>query len=117
LKKLIKMSLFGIILVGFFLFFSSSNALASAIDSSENSRNLFEFNCAGCHPNGSNIIRRGKNLQLKALKRNKLDSVDAIASFVSQGKNNMPSYKDRLSQQQILEVSHYVLAQAEKGWK
>jgi cytochrome c6 len=117
LKKLIKISFFGIILAGFFLLFSPSNALASGIDTSGNTEKLFEFNCAGCHPNGSNIIRRGKNLQLKALKRNKLDSVDAIASFVSLGKNNMPSYKERLSQQQILEVSHYVLSQAEKGWK
>lgn len=117
MKKLITIAFFGLTLVGMFLFFSPSNALANGIDTSGNTEKLFQFNCAGCHPNGSNIIRRGKNLQLKALKRNKLDSVDAIASFVTQGKNNMPSYKERLSQPQILEVSHYVLAQAEKGWK
>lgn len=117
MKKLITIAFFGLSLLGMFWFLSPARALASDIDSSGNRRNLFEFNCAGCHPNGSNIIRRGKNLQLKALKRNKLDSVEAIASFVSQGKNNMPSYKDRLSQPQILEISHYILAQAEKGWK
>ncbi|MBD2048099.1 c-type cytochrome [Coleofasciculus sp. FACHB-64] len=82
-----------------------------------NGAKIFSVHCAGCHLNGGNIIRRGKNLKLKALKRNDMDNVDAIASIVANGKNNMSAYKDRLTEQEIQAVSAYVLEQAEKGWR
>jgi len=78
---------------------------------------LFTNNCAGCHINGSNIIRRGKNLKEKALKKYGMDSVEAISQLVTNGKNAMPAYKDRLTEQQIVNVSAYVLEQAQKGWQ
>lgn len=81
-----------------------------------NGAKIFSVHCAGCHLNGGNIIRRGKNLKLKALKRNGMDNVEAIASIVANGKNNMSAYKDRLSAQEIQAVSAYVLEQAEKDW-
>jgi cytochrome c6 len=46
-----------------------------------------------------------------------MDSEDAIASLVTNGKNNMSAFKDRLSANQIEDVSAYVLEQAEKGWR
>ncbi len=46
-----------------------------------------------------------------------MDSIDAIAHLVENGKNAMPAYKNRLTDQQILDISAYVLEQAEKGWK
>jgi cytochrome c6 len=82
-----------------------------------NGAQVFETNCAGCHINGGNIIRRGKNLKMKALKKNDLDSIEAIASIVTNGKNNMSAYKDRLSEQQIQDVAVYVLEQAENNWR
>ncbi|MCU0534718.1 MAG: c-type cytochrome [Hydrococcus sp. Prado102] len=82
-----------------------------------NGAQIFNVNCAGCHINGGNIIRRGKNLKKKALKNNKMDSIDAIASIVTNGKNNMSAYKDRLSEQEIQEVAVYVLEQAENNWQ
>lgn len=81
------------------------------------SAQIFEVNCAGCHPHGGNIIRRGKNLSLRALHRNKLDSLDAIASLVTNGKNNMSAYQDRLTEKEIKKVSAYVLEQAKTGWE
>lgn len=78
---------------------------------------VFSANCAGCHINGGNIVRRGKNLKQKALKKYHMDSVQAIADLVENGKNAMPAYKDRLTNQQILDVSAYVLNQADQGWK
>jgi cytochrome c6 len=77
---------------------------------------IFSAECAGCHINGGNIIRRGKNLKLKALKKNHVDSLSEIASLVSNGKNIMSAYKDKLSEQQIQDVSAYVLEQAAKDW-
>ncbi len=82
-----------------------------------NGTKIFSVQCAGCHMNGGNIVRRGKTLKKKALQRNGLDSKDAIASLVTNGKNNMPAYKDRLSAKEIEDVSTYVLEQAEKGWR
>lgn len=82
-----------------------------------NAAKIFSVHCAGCHLNGGNIIRRGKNLKLKALKRNDMDNVDAIASIVANGKNNMSAYKDRLTEPEIQAVSAYVLEQAEKDWR
>jgi cytochrome c6 len=73
---------------------------------------VFSTNCAGCHINGSNIIRRGKNL-----KQYGMDSIANISNLVTNGKGIMPAYKDRLSEQQIIDVSAYVLSQAESDWK
>lgn len=82
-----------------------------------NGTQIFSVHCAGCHINGSNIIRRGKNLKMKALKKNNMDSIEAIASIVTNGKNNMSAYKDRLTEQQIQDVAAYVIEQAEKDWR
>ncbi|MEM8778641.1 MAG: c-type cytochrome, partial [Cyanobacteria bacterium P01_G01_bin.49] len=70
-----------------------SNNIALAGETNKGAE-IFSINCAGCHPNGSNIIRRGKTLQLKALKRNKVDTIDKIVSLVTNGKNNMSAYKE-----------------------
>ncbi|NEP01228.1 MAG: c-type cytochrome [Symploca sp. SIO2E9] len=78
---------------------------------------IFQVHCAGCHPQGGNIIRRGKNLKQRALHRNGFDSLEAIISLVKNGKNNMSAYKDRLSASEIETVSAYVLEQAAKDWR
>ncbi|HEY9300231.1 MAG TPA: c-type cytochrome [Phormidium sp.] len=81
-----------------------------------NGEKVFNVNCVGCHVNGGNIIRRGKNLKLKALQKNGYADVEAIASIVTNGKANMSAYKDRLTEQQIEDVAAYVLEQAQKDW-
>lgn len=83
----------------------------------DNGQLIFEAQCVGCHVNGGNIIRRGKTLQLKALQRNHRDSLEAIADLVRNGKMPMSAYKDKLTDQEILDVSAYVLNQAQQGWK
>jgi cytochrome c6 len=92
-------------------------AIADTATNPATAAEVFSANCAGCHSNGGNIIRRGKNLKQKALKRYGMDSIANIANLVTNGKNIMPSYKDRLSEQQIIDVSAYVLSQAESDWK
>ncbi len=82
-----------------------------------NGAKVFTVQCAGCHVNGGNIVRRGKNLYKKALLRNQMDSIAAISALVAQGKYAMPAFHDRLTPQQIEDVAAYVLAQAENNWK
>jgi cytochrome c6 len=81
-----------------------------------NGAKIFEIHCAGCHINGGNIVRRGKNLKQKALKKYGMDSIEAIANIITNGKGNMSAYKDRLTAEEIQAVSVYVLKQAEIGW-
>ena len=90
--------------------------LSSAADTA-NGAEVFSVHCAGCHINGGNIVRRGKNLKKKALKKYGMDSVEAITSIVTNGKSNMSAYKDRLTEQQIQDVAAYVLEQADKDWR
>nr|WP_242048389.1 MULTISPECIES: c-type cytochrome [Nostocales] len=89
---------------------------ANASDTA-NGAQIFSLHCAGCHINGSNIIRRGKNLKKQALKKYNMDSIEAITSIVTNGKSNMSAYKDRLSEQEIHDVAVYVLEQAAKDWR
>lgn len=92
----------------------STSALAA---DTANGAKIFNNQCAGCHINGGNIVRRGKTLKQKALKRNGVDNLEAITTLVANGKNNMSAYKDRLTTQEIEDVSAYVLEQAAKNWR
>lgn len=78
---------------------------------------IFNANCAGCHVKGGNIVRRGKNLKLKALHRNKVDTQEAVVSLVTNGKGIMSAYGDKLTPKEISDVSAYVLDRAEQNWK
>ena len=82
-----------------------------------NGAEVFKQNCSGCHVKGGNIVRRGKNLKLKTLKKNGLDSVELISQLVRQGKNNMSAYQDRLTPTEIENVAAYVLTRAQENWK
>ncbi|MBV5260683.1 c-type cytochrome [Synechococcus moorigangaii CMS01] len=77
---------------------------------------LFEAHCAGCHLNGGNIVRRGKNLKQRAMEKNGYVSVEAIANLITQGKGNMSAYGDKLSPAEIQAISHYVLEQSQANW-
>lgn len=89
---------------------------ANAVDTI-NGAEVFSVHCAGCHIDGGNIIRWGKNLKKNALKKYGMDSLEAITNIVTNGKNNMSAYKERLTTAEIKNVAAYVLEQAEKDWK
>ncbi|MFN6561027.1 MAG: cytochrome c6 PetJ [Nostoc sp. ChiSLP01] len=111
MKKLLTL-----VLVTFLLLISTLTLRANAADTA-NGEQIFSVHCAGCHINGGNIVRRGKNLKKQALKKYGMDSIEAVTSIVTNGKNNMSAYKDRLTEQQIQDVAVYVIEQAEKGWR
>lgn len=117
LKKLIGATILILTLVFVGIGSTPQTALADTTTKPATAAEVFSVNCAGCHINGGNIIRRGKNLKQKALKRYGMDSIANIANLVTNGKNIMPAYKDRLSEQQISDVAAYVLSQAKNDWK
>ena len=55
---------------------------------------LFDLHCAGCHPNGGNIIRRGKTLKLKALEQQGINNAEAIAAIARTGIGQMSGYAE-----------------------
>ena len=78
--------------------------------------NLFKHNCAGCHVNGGNIIRRSKNLKISSLKRNGIDNPEAIAKIARQGVGIMSGYEDLLGDNGDQIVGNWVWEQAQKAW-
>ena len=91
--------------------------LADTVTNLDRGAAVFKANCAGCHVKGGNIVRRGKNLKSKALHRNKVDTHEAVVSLVTNGKGIMSAYGDKLTPEQIADVSAYVLHRAKTGWK
>ena len=77
---------------------------------------LFEQNCAGCHVNGGNIIRRGKTLKLAALERQGLASEQAIATIAAEGLGQMSGYGAVLGEEGIQDVAAWVWQQALADW-
>ncbi|MDR9403864.1 MAG: c-type cytochrome [Halothece sp. Uz-M2-17] len=84
----------------------------------ENGKQVFmaKANCTQCHRGGINTVISEKHLGMDALEKYNMDSMEAIAHQVRNGKNAMPAYGRRLSDEQIRDVAAYVLSQAEKGW-
>ncbi|AAP99622.1 MULTISPECIES: c-type cytochrome [Prochlorococcus] len=81
-----------------------------------NGERLFIENCAGCHINGGNIIRRSKTLRLKDLHRNGLDNADAIAKIAKEGIGIMSGYKDVLGENGDNLVANWIWEQSQKAW-
>ena len=77
---------------------------------------LFGQHCAGCHVNGGNIIRRGKNLKLATLQRQGLDSTEAIANIARNGIGQMSGYSDKLGAGGDQLVAAWILKQAQNAW-
>ncbi len=119
LEMIILRKIISIVLITIFVLLAAINspAIAEPVTDLDHGAALFKANCAGCHANGGNIVRRGRNLKLKTLHKNKVDTQAAIAAIVTNGKNNMSAYQDKLTTQEIADVSAYVLRQAELNWK
>jgi len=77
---------------------------------------VFSANCAACHSGGNNAIMPEKTLKKDALEENSMNSVAAITTQVTNGKNAMPAFGGRLADEDIENVANYVLSQSEKGW-
>lgn len=88
---------------------------ASALSSSSG-EDLFKQHCSGCHINGGNIIRRSKNLKLKALKRQGLDDPQAIARVAREGIGTMSGYEKVLGEGGDKLVAQWIWTQVQKAW-
>jgi cytochrome c6 len=110
LKKLIS-----ILTVAFAVVLMAFAAPAYAGDAAGGAK-IFSANCAACHAGGNNVIMANKTLKKEALAQYGMNSIAAITTQVTKGKNAMPAFGGRLSAAQIEDVATYVLEQSEKGW-
>ena len=78
--------------------------------------NLFIEHCSGCHVKGGNIIRRNKTLKISDLKRNGIDSPEAIAKVARLGIGNMSGYKEYLGEKGDQIVANWIWEQSQKAW-
>ena len=74
------------------------------------------MHCSGCHVNGGNIVRRGKNLKLSALKRNGLDNPNEIARIAREGIGIMGGYEQVLGPEGDQVVANWIWQQAQNAW-
>ncbi len=81
---------------------------------------IFASNCASCHIGGGNVLIAEKTLKKEALRKYlenyNANSLTAIIHQVQNGKNAMPAFKSKLSEDEIIEVATYVFQKAEQGW-
>ena len=83
--------------------------LASAQDAAkiEAGENVFNTNCAVCH--GDQLVSTGQTFDLRRLKDSDRARFD---NSVRNGKNQMPPWKGKLTDEEIDQVWHYIRANA-----
>ena len=101
------------------------SAPAMAVDKVESSafergEQIFNSNCAACHMGGGNVIRANRTLKISDL-NNHVEAyastpLEALEHEIEDGLNAMPSYADKLSEEEIIAVATYVEQRAELGW-
>lgn len=90
------------------------NPLVSFAVDLENGSQVFSGNCAACHAGGNNIIQTEKTLRKEALESYLKGGlkVESIIYQVTNGKNAMPAFGERLDENEISDVAAYVYDQA-----
>ena len=75
---------------------------------------IFSANCAACHAGGNNVIQAEKTLKKDALVEYLSGGFkeESIVYQVTNGKNAMPAFGGRLSDEEIGDVASYVYATA-----
>lgn len=102
-------SSFRLILAAAAVFFLVQPGGAFAADSAKGTE-LFKGNCVMCHGENGAGSDVGKSLQAPDLRSRKVqaNSDATLARFISDGNGAMPSFKDRLSHAEILDLVHHV---------
>lgn len=95
------------------LFFNLQFSFAQDIEAGQQ---IFSQNCTACHSGGLNAVAPDKTLKKEVLEEYGMNSIEAITNQVTNGKNAMPSFGGRLSDDDINNVANYVLNQSEIGW-
>merc|ERR1712211_71580 len=82
----------------------------------ENGESVFQGNCTACHAGGNNTWAPEKKLKKEAIEKYLTGgyNVEAIKYQVTNGKNSMPAFGEKLGPDDIEDVANYVFNQATK---
>merc|ERR1719198_643381 len=80
----------------------------------ENGEGVFNGNCAACHAGGNNSVNAEKKIKIEALQKYGMYDVEKIKTQVTNGKNSMPAFGDKLGPEDIEDVANWVLDHADK---
>eukprot|EP00543_Licmophora_paradoxa_P000960 CAMPEP_0202443084 /NCGR_PEP_ID=MMETSP1360-20130828/2438_1 /ASSEMBLY_ACC=CAM_ASM_000848 /TAXON_ID=515479 /ORGANISM="Licmophora paradoxa, Strain CCMP2313" /LENGTH=131 /DNA_ID=CAMNT_0049058671 /DNA_START=34 /DNA_END=429 /DNA_ORIENTATION=+ len=111
-KDIVKAAASGAVIFGI----ATSPAFAGDVGAGEQ---VFNANCAACHAGGQNVIMPEKTLEKDALEQYLAGGRNeaAVRTQVTNGKNAMPAFGGRLSDDDIANVASYVIATADEGWE
>jgi mono/diheme cytochrome c family protein len=92
---------------------SPAPTLGAATDEFARAKTNFATNCEACHgPNGEGGLAKVENKQIKvpSLKADhaKKHTDDELVKIVTSGEEEMPAFKDKLSQAEITELVRFV---------
>jgi cytochrome c6 len=98
------------------VFYGATTARAGKPDD-DAGKKIFEANCAACHGSDGAGTPVGLSLMAPDLRSDAVQKLsdDDLKKQVSEGKNNMPPFKDTLSTDQIQAVVAYVRTFAKKS--
>mmetsp|Transcript_14323 Transcript_14323/g.20845 ORF Transcript_14323/g.20845 Transcript_14323/m.20845 type:complete len:134 (+) Transcript_14323:239-640(+) len=79
---------------------------------------IFNANCAACHAGGQNSVVPDHTLEKAAIEKYLTGGFaeKSVAYQVTNGKNAMPAFGGRLSDEDIANVATYVISTSEAGW-
>jgi len=82
----------------------------------ENGESIFQGNCASCHAGGNNSVVPEKKIKKEAIEKYLTGgyNVEAIKTQVTNGKNSMPAFGEKLGPDDIEDVATWVYQQADK---
>ena len=80
-----------------------ASALVMPTPDTEDGARVFAYVCSACHLGGYNQVRPERTLQEAVLRENGMLSADAIEYQVVNGKNRMPAFDGRLTEDEIYE--------------
>jgi len=89
---------------------ATAGATPAFAGNASNGEQIFSGNCAACHAGGNNVIQAEKTLKKDALVEYLAGGFkeESIVYQVTNGKNAMPAFGGRLSDEEIADVAAYV---------
>ena len=96
---------------GFVLFLALVLLCSPAAQAQSNAEANYKAKCAGCHgPDGTGSTPAGKAMKVRDFNSPEVqkETVAELAEVISNGRNKMPKYSDKLKDTEIKDLAEYV---------
>ena len=96
---------------GGFVLFLALALCSTAAQAQSNAEANYKAKCAGCHgPDGTGSTPAGKAMKVRDFHSPEVqkETVAELADVISNGRNKMPKYSDKLKDAEIKDLAEYV---------